>query len=81
MWPETPEQRLMYIKQRQSELAAEAGDRRSVGRRPSDDARRFTGLRIQFGRVLIMVGQMSSEWALPCSSAPATQPPTKTVLS
>jgi hypothetical protein len=81
MWPETPEQRLTYIKQRQSKLAAEASVARSFGRRPSEDVRRFTGLRIQFGRVLIMVGHMSSDLALPSSAAPATRPPRNTVLS
>jgi hypothetical protein len=81
MWLETPEQRLNYIKQRQSDLAAEAIVDRSSDLRGSDDVRRFTGLRIQFGRVLIMVGQMSSDWTLPSSTAPATRPPRKTSLS
>lgn len=82
MWPDTPELRLDYIKERHSELIAEAAANRLVGRRqPTDDGHRFTGLRIQFGRMLIMVGQMSSDLTLPSSGVPATRPPRKTALS
>jgi hypothetical protein len=81
MWPETPEQRLRYIKQRQSDLAAEAASNRTADRRPAEDGRRFTGLRIQIGRTLIMVGRMSSAWALPSPGAQAKRPPRKTALS
>ena len=81
MWPETPEQRLMYIKQRQSDLAAEAAANRRRNCRPTDDGRRFTGLRIQVGRTLIMVGRMSSAWALPSPGAQAKRPPGKTAPS
>ena len=81
MWPETPEQRLEYIKERQADLAAEAASNRSAGRRPAEDGRRFTGLRIQVGRTLIMVGQMNSDWALPSPPTQATRPRGKTALS
>jgi hypothetical protein len=78
MWPDTPELRLDYIKQRHSEIIAEAARNRLVGRRPpTDDERRFTGLRIQVGRMLIMVGQMSSDWALSPSGGPSDRPPKK----
>jgi hypothetical protein len=81
MWPDTPELRLDYIKQRQSELISEgAGDRLAGRHRPTDDGRHFTGLRIQVGRMLIMVGQMNSDWALSPSSEPSDRPPKKSAL-
>jgi hypothetical protein len=61
MWPDTPEQRLDYIKRRQAELIAEAAASRSVARRTAHHDHRFTGLRIRFGSLLIMIGRTLCE--------------------
>jgi hypothetical protein len=55
MWPEFPEQRLMIVNQRQAELRAEAAANRSAGRNAPD--RSFSGLRIRFGSLIIVVGR------------------------
>ena len=55
MWPDIPEQRLMIVNQRQAELRAEAATRRSTGKSAPD--RSFSGLRIRFGSLIIVVGR------------------------
>ena len=61
---ETPEQRLMYIKQRQREALAEAAANRSrVSRKVHLPTRedRFVGLRIRLGSYLIAIGRTLCE--------------------
>jgi hypothetical protein len=58
MWPDTPEQRFMYIAQRQAELRAEAGTDRIRPRRAAGSrAIRLQGLRIHIGTLLIVIGR------------------------
>jgi hypothetical protein len=56
MWREMPEQRLTYVRQRQSELIAEAAADRSGGR-PTHSEHGFTGLHLRLGRLLIVIGR------------------------
>jgi hypothetical protein len=58
MWPDTPEQRLMYITQRQAELRAEAAAHRAS--RTRTDAActyRVKGLHLHLGTLLIVIGR------------------------
>jgi len=61
MWPQMPDQQLNYIKRRQAELIAEAAASRSAARRTDHHDHRFTGLRIRFGGLLIMIGRTLCE--------------------
>jgi hypothetical protein len=75
MWHQMPEQELAYINRRHSDLIAEAAGYRLAGRRMSNERQPFTGLRIQIGRLLIMVGQMNVDLTLPPASASTSRPP------
>jgi hypothetical protein len=55
MWPDISEQRLMIANQRQAELRDEAATNRSAGRSAPD--RSFSGLRLRFGSLIIVVGR------------------------
>ena len=55
MWREDQEQLLMMAKQRGEELRAEAAADRTARR--AQDPDRFSGLKIRFGSLLIMVGR------------------------
>jgi hypothetical protein len=71
MWRDDPELRLNLARERISELRSEAAAARLA--RPcidDDDSPRFDGVRIQMGRLLIMVGRMNAEWAPPSPAAP-----------
>jgi hypothetical protein len=59
MWPDSPEQRLMIVKQRQAELRAEAAANRSARRVAPD--RSFSGLRLHVGSLIIVVGRTLSD--------------------
>jgi len=59
MWPDSPEQRLMIVKQRQAELRAEAAANRSARRVAPD--RSFSGLRLRVGSLIIVVGRTLSD--------------------
>jgi hypothetical protein len=61
MWPDMPDQRLDYIKRRQTELIAQAAASRLIARRAAHRDHRFTGLRIRFGSLLIMIGRTLCE--------------------
>jgi hypothetical protein len=66
-----PELRLMMANQRLAELRNEAATARLAKACTNEDEMpRFAGIRIQVGRLLIMVGRMSSEWAPPSSAPP-----------
>lgn len=60
MFPQTPDQRLAYIKQKQSALIAEAASDRLVARKKARD-RGFTGLRLQIGALFIVIGRTICE--------------------
>jgi hypothetical protein len=75
MWRQMPEQELAYINRRHSDLIAEAAGSRLAGRHTANEGQRFTGLRIQVGRLLIMVGQMNADLTLPPSAASTSRPP------
>jgi hypothetical protein len=68
-----PEQDLAMINRHNCDLMAEAADNRLARPRATSEERRFTGLRIQVGRMLIIVGQMSSDLALSPSAASASR--------
>jgi hypothetical protein len=71
MWRDDPELRLGIAKERIAELRMEAAAARLAKPRPEEDGLpRFAGVRIQVGRLLIMVGRMSPEWAPPRTAAP-----------
>jgi hypothetical protein len=59
MWPDSPDQRLMIVKQRQAELRAEAAANRSALRFAPD--RSFSGLRLHVGSLIIVVGRTLSD--------------------
>lgn len=61
MWPDMPDQRLDYIKRRQTELMAQAAAGRLIARGTAHRDHRFTGLRIRFGSLLIMIGRTLCE--------------------
>lgn len=82
MWHEHPELRLRMVNERLAELRGEAAAVRLARACPDEDERpRFAGVRIQVGRLLIMVGRMSSEWAPPSSAAPPTRPARDSALT
>jgi hypothetical protein len=60
MWHELPEQRLAYIHQRQAELIAEAASNRLAPRRKAA-VRNFSGIHLQFGDLLIVIGRTLCE--------------------
>jgi thioredoxin-like negative regulator of GroEL len=71
MWRDDPELRLRLANERIAELRMEAAAARLA--RPctdDDESARFAGVRIQLGRLLIMVGRMSADWAPPPSATP-----------
>jgi len=58
MWPDTPEQRLMYIAQRQASVRAEvAASRACRTRTDAACAYRVKGLHFHVGTLLIVVGR------------------------
>ena len=63
MWHESPEQRLMLIRQRQCELMTDAADEKSsrARRRVRDRIAGFSGLQIHVGTILIAVGRTLCE--------------------
>ncbi len=61
MRSEMPEQRLAYIKQRHADLMAEAAANRSAAGRRFDTERRFTGLHVHLGTLLIVIGRTLRE--------------------
>jgi hypothetical protein len=71
MWRNDPEQGLRIANERISELRMEASAARLAKPCPEEDEPpRFDGVRIQVGRLLIMVGRMNAEWAPPSPAAP-----------
>ncbi|MGA2512716.1 MAG: hypothetical protein ABSG37_03755 [Candidatus Limnocylindrales bacterium] len=61
MFHEIPEQRLVYIKERHADLITEAAAIRSAARPRGRAERRFTGLHLHIGRILIVVGRTLRE--------------------
>lgn len=61
MWRDMPEHRLTYIQQRQSGLISEAAANRSAARRTTGGERRFTGLHLRVGTLLIVIGRTLCE--------------------
>jgi hypothetical protein len=59
MWLEDPQIRLAIVNRRQLELRAEASANRSAAR--ERDCTRFSGLRIQLGSFLVVVGRTLSD--------------------
>jgi hypothetical protein len=55
MWLQDPESRLAMINQRGLELRAEAAANRAAAR--TSDCNRFSGLRIQLGSFLLVIGR------------------------
>jgi hypothetical protein len=55
MWLQDPESRLAMINQRGRELRAEAAENRVASR--TRDCTRFSGLRIQLGSFLLVIGR------------------------
>jgi hypothetical protein len=71
MWRNDPELGLRIANERISDRRMEAAAARLA--KPCFDENelpRFAGVRIQVGRLLIMVGRMSSEWAPPSPTNP-----------
>jgi hypothetical protein len=82
MWREDPELRLRMVNGRLAELRGEAAAARlAKACTDEDELPRFAGVRIQVGRLLIMIGRMSSEWAPPSSAAPPARPAGDTALT
>lgn len=82
MWRENPELRLGMVNERLVELRSEAVTARlTKACTNEDELPRFAGVRIQLGRLLIMVGQMSSEWTPPSSTAPPKRPARDSALT
>ena len=61
MWYDLPEQRLEYINGRQSQLLSQAAAERSAARGTGDAGRRFTGLHLRVGTLLIVIGRTLCE--------------------
>jgi hypothetical protein len=61
MWHETPEQRLQYVKERQTELVSQAAADRAVARRAKAADHGFTGLHLRVGTLLIVIGRTLCE--------------------
>ena len=61
MWPDTPEQRSMYIAQRHAELRAEAAAYRAGRKRAGSGTYRIRGLHLKIGALLIVVGRSLCE--------------------
>ena len=57
MLGDLPEQRLSYIKRQQSDRVAEAAANRLAAGQSSQRRRRFVGLHIRLGDLLIVVGR------------------------
>ena len=71
MWRNDPELRLRLARDRNTELRLEAAAARLARSCIDDDGLpRFDGVRIQMGRLLIMVGRMNAEWAPPSPGVP-----------
>lgn len=61
MWPDTPEQRSMYIAQRHAELRAEAAAYRMSRKTAGSGTYRIRGLHLRVGTFLIVVGRSLCE--------------------
>jgi hypothetical protein len=57
MWYDMPEQRLAYVRGRQSQLRSQAAAERAVARRARSADHGFTGLHLRVGTVLIVIGR------------------------
>lgn len=71
MWRDDPDIRLGIANERIAQLRVEASAACLAKPCPEEDEPpRFDGVRIQVGRLLIMVGRMNAEWAPPSPAAP-----------